>query len=264
MKFQHYTVKGNDFVFVNFADLHWGHKNVDKPMIESVIKWIKTHKCYWLGGGDYGDSIIPNDRRFDWRSLDEEYKTPQLQYEKIERLFKPIAKKCLGVLDGNHDIHHWKQHQHNYVEELAKRLNVPYLTISAYLRLYFEQHDANFNIYAHHGWTGARTAGGRINRIYDLYNTFPMLDLYIMNHIHALGMDEKKTSLYIGKDNKIHDKISHFLFGGSFLRGYVVNQVSYVEEKTYVPTTLGSPVLKITPKQGKHAVNFLIEYKEIR
>jgi predicted MPP superfamily phosphohydrolase len=52
--------------------------------------------------------------------------------------------------------------------------------------------------------------------------------------------------------------------GGSFLRGYQLNQTSYVEEKTYVPTTLGSPILHITPQSGKHGVNFKIVYEEIR
>jgi len=264
MKYQHFTVLDNSITFVNFADLHWGHINCDKEIVNNVVDYIKKTDCYWLGGGDYGDSIVPNDWRFDYRSLDDEYKTPQQQYAKMEEMMKPIAKKCLGLLDGNHDIIHWKKHTHNYVEELTSRIGVPYLTIDAYLRLHFKKLNVDFNIYAHHGWTGARTSGGRINRIFDLYNIFPMLDLYIMNHIHALGQVEKKTSLYIGEDGEIHDKISYFLFGGSYLRGYVLDHISYVEEKTYIPTTLGAPVLKITPIRGKYGVNFDIEYKEIR
>lgn len=264
MRYQKYEVNSNGITFVNFADLHLGHQSCDKSMIVHVIDFIKKHKCYWLGGGDYGNAIIPQDWRFDWRTVDDEFKTPQSQYRAVEKMFKPITSKCLGLLDGNHDIVHWKKHSHNYVEELAERLNVPYLTISAYLRIHFNKFDTDLNIYAHHGWTGARTSGGRINRIFDLYNIYPMLDLYIMNHIHALGQVEKKTSLFIDDEGNIRDKISYFLFGGSFLRGYVKDQISYVEEKTYIPTTLGSPVLKIRPKQGKHGVNFDIEYKEIR
>lgn len=287
MKFHEYRlINKKSIELVNLADIHLGHTCCDQQMLQNVIDFIQKNNCFWIGGGDYGDAIIPTDTRFDYRSIDENLKTPQLQYAKMEELLKPISKKCLGLLDGNHDIIHWKTHQHNYVEELARRLNIPYLTISAYLRLQFDMVEktdpeenvqkgkcrdacmlapfAAFNIYTHHGWTTGRTAGARVNRISDLFNIFPMLDLYIMNHVHALGLIEKKTSLYIGNDNTIHDKISHFLYGGSFLKGYVLDQVSYVEEKTYIPTTLGSPVLKITPVKGKHGVNFQIEYKEVR
>jgi len=265
MRIQKLIVKKDKITLVALGDIHFGHRNCDKEMLKNVLAFIRRRKnCYWIGGGDYGDAIIPTDRRFDYRSLDEEYKTPQLQYNRIEELFTPISDKCLGLLDGNHDIIHWKKHAHNYVEELADRIGVPYLTISSYLRFHFEKHDANFDMYAHHGWTGARTKGGKIARVYDLEATFPFADLYLMFHMHDLGWADKKAKLYVDEDEEIRDKISWFLMGGSFLRGYVKNQVSYVEERTYRPTLLGSPVLTIHPVRGKETVSFNVRYEEIR
>lgn len=264
MRIQKYIIKKDKLIFVPFGDQHFGHVNCDKQMIKNVIKFIKTNDCVWLGGGDYADAIIPTDRRFDYRSIDEQYKTPQLQYNKIGELLKPIANKCLGLLDGNHDIIHWKRQAHNYVMELANRLNVPYLTIDAFLRFYFEKYKTNFDVYTHHGWTGARTKGGKIARIYDLEQIYPMLDMYLMFHIHDLGIVDKKANLYINGDLIIRDKTSLFVMGGSFLRGYVKDKVSYVEEKTYRPSILGSPVITIIPRKGKGTVNFDIEYKEVR
>ena len=264
VQYQDFVFKGKELTLVNIADVHFGNLNCDVDMVEHVIKYIKDHDCVWIGGGDYSDAIVPNDKRFDYSTINPKFQTPQLQYREVQNWFKPIANKCLGLLDGNHDIIHWKKNVHNYVWEMCENLSVPYLTIDAYIRLHFEKMNTDFNIYEHHGWTGSRTAGSRVMRLADLYNVFPMLNLYIMNHVHALGLVEKKTSLYIGEDHQIHDKISHFLFGGSFLRGYQLNQTSYVEEKTYVPTTLGSPILHITPQSGKHGVNFKIVYEEIR
>jgi hypothetical protein len=63
---------------------------------------------------------------------------------------------------------------------------------------------------------------------------------------------------------EIRDKLQHFVFAGSFLKGYVKNQVSYVEEKTYRPTILGSPILTVMPHVGKETVSFDIDYKEVR
>jgi len=264
MRVQKYIVKKPELTLVGFGDLHFGHKNCDKQMINNVVNYVKKNKCYWLGGGDYGDAIIPTDRRFDYRSLDEQYKTPQQQYNYIEQLFTPITKKCLGLLDGNHDIIHWKKHAHNYVEELAYRLGVPYLTISSYLRFTFPKYKADFDVYTHHGWTGARTKGGKINRIYDLGAVFPMADLYLMFHLHDIGIADKQAKLYVDDQEEIRDKMSWYVFGGGFLRGYVKDQVSYVEERTYRPTVLGSPVITIKPRKGKKTISFDVEYKEIR
>lgn len=264
MRIQKLVVKKPKLTIVGFGDLHFGHRNCDKDMIRNVIDYIKRNDCYWLGGGDYGDAIIPTDRRFDFRSLDEEYKTPQLQYNRIEEMFNPIADKCLGLLDGNHDIIHWKKHAHNYVEELAERIGTEYLTISSYLRFHFEEFDANFDMYAHHGWTGARTKGGKIARIYDLEAIFPFADMYMMFHMHDLGIVDKKAKLWVDENEEIRDKLSWFVCGGAFLRGYVPDQVSYVEERTYRPGVLGSPILTIQPKRGKSGVSFDVKYEEIR
>jgi hypothetical protein len=43
----------------------------------------------------------------------------------------------------------------------------------------------------------------------------------------------------------IVQKKENFVFTGSFLKGYVDGNVSYVERKTYAPTALGSPKIKI-------------------
>lgn len=264
MRISEYEIEGNSLTIVNLSDLHLGHSNCDKYMIQNVIEYIRKNKYWWLGGGDYGDAIIPNDPRFDYQSIDATCQTPQEQYGLLESMFEPIANKCLGLLDGNHDIIHWKKHCHNYVEDLANRLGVIYLTIDAYLRFYFTKSNTNFDIYAHHGWTGSRTKAGVINRIYDLANIFPWADLYIMNHVHHLGPADKRASLFVDDEGEIRDKLQWFYFGGSFLRGYMKDHVSYVEEKTYRPSILGSPVLTVIPKEGKHTVSFEIYYKEIR
>jgi len=266
MKYSKIEVKAKELVLVNISDIHLGNINCDKSMLKNVIDYIQKTNCYWLGGGDYGECITNSDPRFNYDSQDPEFKTPQDQFNAIEEMFRPISNKCLGLIDGNHDYNLWKRHNYNFVQQLSRNLGTEYLTMDAYVRLHFNEfrgEKGNFNIYTHHGWSGARTAGARVNRVFDLYAIFPMLDLYIMGHMHALGLIEKKTSLYID-GGMIHDKISHFLYGGSFLRGYTLGPMAYVEEKTYQPTTLGSPVLKIIPVMGKYTVNFKIEYSEVR
>lgn len=264
MKILRVPIKGKKLELIGLGDIHLGHRNVDWNALENVIEYIRTHNCRWIGGGDYGDAIIAKDKRFDFRSLDIRYATPQKQYKKIYQLFYPIRKKCIGLIEGNHDIIHWKKHSHSYVEELAEDLEVSYLQMSSYIRLHFEDLDADFNIYVHHGWTGARTKGGKISRIYDLGHIFPMIDLYMMFHIHDLGLADKMANLFVDETLEIRDRIASYVFGGSFLKGYVKDQTSYVEERTYRPSILGSPVITIIPKKGKATTSFDIREKDIR
>ena len=264
MRVVRYIVKKPELKIVPLGDIHLGHVSCDKRILANVLQYIKDHDVYWVGGGDYGDAIIPTDKRFDYRSIDSKFKTPQEQYSKIEQLFAPIADKCVGLLDGNHDIIHWKRHTHNYVKEMAERLGVPYLTIDAYLRFKFSKYNASFDVYTHHGWSGARTKGGRIARIYDLEAIFPWASMYLMFHMHDLGLADKKASLYVDDDMEIRDKIKWFVFGGNFLRGYQKDTISYVEEKTYRPSLLGSPLITIKPRKGKKTISFDVKYEEIR
>jgi hypothetical protein len=122
----------------------------------------------------------------------------------------------------------------------------------------------NFDVYMHHGWTAARTKGAKINHIYDLANIFPYANLYLMGHVHQLGIADKKASLYVDSKLEIRDHLQWFVFAGSFLRGYVKDQTSYIEEKTYPPTLLGSPILTVAPRKGKETVSFDIDYREVR
>jgi len=240
------------FKLVPFGDLHFGHPNCDVDLIERTRNYIlETENCFWIGMGDYCDAISPKDKRFNFHSVNLKYATPDVQYRWVRSLFDPIKDKCIGLLDGNHDLLHWKAHAHNYVDSLAYDLGVPYLTIDAYIRLVFKRktedssRSNSFNIYAHHGWTASRTSGGKVNRIEDLASIFPGLELYLMGHTHARGETPPKTHLFVNKNLDVVDHEMRFLFTGAFLRAYVDGHASYIEEKTYKPQPLGTSVVEI-------------------
>ena len=237
---------------VALGDLHVGHRNVDYDTLERVIEYIKdTPNCLWLGMGDYADCVTFKDKRFDLNAVDPTCMTPDLQYRRVKQLFEPIKDKCLGLLDGNHDYLFWRRYQHNYVDWLAYELGVPYLTMDAYIRFSFVRKSGRtpkirqVNIYAHHGWTGARTVGGKINRIQDLAKIFPNLDIYLMGHVHLLGQAPPQVQLSVDNNLNVVEHVERFVFTGGFLRGYMPDAVSYIETKTLTPASLGSPLIKI-------------------
>ena len=248
----------NEWQLVPIGDIHLGHKNVDLDLLKKIIKYVEeTDRCYWIGMGDYCDAITAKDRRYDLNSIDPRFPTPDKQYRAIREMFEPIKDKCIGLLDGNHDYLHWREHNHNYVDDLAYDLGVAYLTMDAYVRLVFVRKSGKkpkqnrLDIYAHHGWTGARTLGGRINRITDLANIFPNLPLYLMGHVHLLGAVPPRIQLSVDNRLNVVEQRQYFVFTGSFLKGYMPDAMSYVEMKTYVPTTLGSPIITIRIDDAK-------------
>lgn len=253
-------VEGDEFNFVPFGDLHLGNVNCDYERIDKVVGIIKKRQYFWLGMGDYGDAIIPNDPRFTLEVLDRKYQTPQDQYKRFEEIANEISGKCLGLLEGNHERVHAKHHSHNYLKDVCEDLKVDYLSMDAVVRINFKDYSRSvYDVYAHHGWTGARTKGGRINRIHDLDKIFPFFDLYLMGHVHDLGPADSVANLFVDDELEIREKISRFVNTGSYLKTYVKGIVSYAEEKTYPPALLGSPLIKIKPRFGKATMSWNVE-----
>ncbi len=237
---------------IPFGDIHFGHANCDLDLMQKTRDYIQSDpRRLWLGMGDYCDAITAKDKRFDPHSVDQNYPTPDVQYRAIKDLFYPIRGQCLGLLDGNHDYSHWLFHNHNYVDQLAYELDVKYLTIDAYIRLVFQRNSGKqpkqnqFNIYAHHGYTSARTSGAKVNRIQDLAQIFPNMNLYLMGHVHLSREAPPQTQLYADQKMNIIHHEERFVFTGSYLRGFMPGAASYVEARGYTPTSLGSPVIKI-------------------
>lgn len=250
---------------VFLGDIHLGHKNVDKNYLDSTVNYIKSNpRCFWIGMGDYMDSITVTDKRFDWDNTDLEFKTPNEQYTGLIKIFNPIANKCIGLLTGNHEYTLYQnQKGFDYVNGLCaatstKEYQVPYATYDAVFILDLQREktyndklaNKTIKIYAHHGWTSSRYEGGIATRLSEMINIFPGMDVYAMGHIHRLGAMPLMQQLEIAKVNGKDDIISRNIYRiltGSYLKGYEPDRTSYIEMKTYPPAGIGSTLLKIQP-----------------
>jgi len=242
----------NSIFLVPFGDLHVGHKACDLDAIYKTRDFILEHdRTYWIGMGDYAEVITARDLRHDYQALDVERSTPDKQFRFIEELFRPIKDKCIGLLDGNHEYKYWMLNNHNYTDQLAYNLGVPYLTYCAYIRLIFKRRTSTsskgniFNIYAHHGSTGARSDPWKVRVIQDMANHFPNLNLYLMGHVHKRGEAPPQVQLYVDKGLRIREREQRFVFTGSYLKSYEEGTSTYASRKGYKPSSLGSPIIEI-------------------
>jgi len=245
------------WVLVGLGDIHRGHIFLDEDLFYRHLNFIEeTPNCRVIMMGDYGDCINAKDPRHDYNVLDFQYATPDKQYAKVTEDLERIKDKIVVMLDGNHDYGFWRRHNHNFVSRMAYDLGVPYAGVSAYVRLRFlrgsksKKHKTQiFNIYAHHGWTAARTDAYKVKVIQDLSTIFPMLNLYLMGHVHRRGEALPTTKLFVDRGGNIREWIEKYVFTGSYIKGYEKGVGSYVEARAYRPTDLGSPIIEIRPNR---------------
>jgi len=243
---------------VPLGDIHRGHRNFDENRFYKTIDFIKNEPhAIVIGMGDYADCIDPKDRRHDYNAMDLRFPSPDDQYKQVTADLIPIKDKIVCLLDGNHDYSFWQRHNHNYVDPLANVLGTEYAGISAYVRLRLKRVSSNgdklgtnvLNIFAHHGWGGARTDSYKVKCIQDLSAIFPGLHLYLMGHVHQIGEAPATVHLFVDESQKIREWTQKYVFTGSYIKGYESGVGSYVEAKGYHPTSLGSPIIEVHPNR---------------
>lgn len=241
-----------EILFVPLGDIHAGNKNCDYQKFEEYVNWIKaTPNIYWLGMGDYADCILAGDeKRFDFDALDPNLPTPDEQYAYIEKVFRPIKDRCLGLLLGNHDFELQRRHAHRYVaNDLCQRLELPFLGFNAYIRLHFTRKGKNgqtIDICATHGSTNARTPGGKINPLMHWASGF-QADIYCYAHTHDKYVHERPYYA-LSTNMTMVERKQVFVLTGGFLEGYKLGTLSYVERKNLSPSKLGIVKISIWPE----------------
>lgn len=242
---------------IAFGDIHMGNRSFDEDKYYKTIDFIKKEPhTIVIGMGDYAECINAKDKRHDYNAMDFKHIDPDSQYAQITKDFMPIKDKIAVLLDGNHDYAFWQRHNHNYVDTMAHDLGVPYGGISSYLRFSIKRKSSKggaayrqLNIYAHHGWTGARTDAYKVKVIQDLSQIFPGLHLYLMGHVHQLGEAPATVSLFVDEAGSIREWTQKYVLTGSYIKGYEEGIGSYTEARGYRPTSLGSPIIEIKPNE---------------
>jgi len=130
--------------------------------------------------------------------MDDPDNIARLQEEKYCQIYRPIAKKCIGLVSGNHEDS-IKKHSHiNVHKNICDALSVPNLGSSAFIRLRFERentgHRQNFDIYVAHGAGWAITKGAKLNRLERVMDNFEA-------DIYCFPSDEK---VWLGNGNRLN------------------------------------------------------------
>jgi hypothetical protein len=260
---RHFTLKnwkyGRTLNLVPFGDIHRDSPSfAEEAWAKSKARWKKLAAegdALFLGMGDYLDSYSTSERMVICDSRLHESTISNLEKnarDKVGCLSKELTfmrGHLLGVLGGNH----YPQFSDgtNGDQLLANNLSTKYLGACCAIRVCFEYHGrrASFDIFAHHGKGGGMTAGGRLNAVEKLEKVCDA-DIFLMGDNHARGC------IPTGERLRLVDTIGGLIVKakptwigrtGSFLRGYVEGQASYVVDAALPPANLGHIEFQITP-----------------
>lgn len=180
---------------------------------------------------------------------------PKAQINRFVDYFKPIAKKCLGAIEGNHESAIKKHSDRDVYTEINNDLLLDrkaVLGTSGLVRLQFMLYgkvEWSLDLFLHHGsGGGGRKSGGALSRLEEL-------PLAINADIFAIGHTHKKFAkiqerVTVNNKNKLTHKPIILINTGAFSRGITDNESGgYAERSLMYPQALGPVELLIYPEK---------------
>lgn len=261
------TSRKEEFKIIPIGDVHLGARACDEELFEKVIKRVEQEEnTYWLGMGDMCDFINRKDPRYtphvhpDW--LIGEVDLAKAQKERFLEITKPIAHKCLCLLEGNHETAILKHFERDIYSEIVTGMKdnggfepETQLAMGYYgwLILNFdretkgENHNPTtrivFNL--HHGFVGGKLAGAKALNMQRWLWTHDA-DLVIFGHSHNTGMQIEAVE-YLDSHGNFRIQQRRGAYGGTFLRSHIEESTTYSEVKGYFPLPMSGIEINVRP-----------------
>lgn len=262
------------FTIADIGDVHIGAAACDEKRLRDKVDRIAgDERCYWIGLGDYCDFINRSDPRFSpgslakWITMADLADLAAAQRDRFLDIVKPIAGKCLALVEGNHETAITKHYERGIYSEIVTaikqfaghpddyKLGVGY---NGWLILNFYRspkgkrlaQSSKISINLHHGFGGGKLAGGKaLNLERWLWNH--ECDIAILGHTHNTMTITGARESVVGKT--VQHKKMLGVIGGTFLGSFNQDGPStYSEVNGYFPLPLTSVEIGLRP----HAKDF--------
>jgi hypothetical protein len=226
------------------SDLHVGAAEFDEKYLAALLKWVKdTPNCYLMLNGDLGN-IATKDSKSD---VYEDRLTPHQQVKKLKGYFSDLKDRVLGLTEGNHEHRIRQATSIDICEDLAEYLGCPYgregLLMQIRLGKGKNGKPVSYLTYTTHGWSMARSAGGKVNMAVSLASVV-LADLYIAGHTHTKYLFEKSFLVPDEQNGQVIVKKQLFASSGS-----VLDYGGYAVAKGYPPGAKGIPRIRLDGKR---------------
>lgn len=257
------------FHIIPIGDVHMGALACDENLLRQTIKRIEeNNNFYWIGMGDYCEFIPVGDRkRFDPKSLAKWISVSDLgdisakQRDRFLDAVSPIANKCLGLVEGNHERTVKKYYERDIFSEILCEIKKKgkfdsdeKLSLGGYgwIQLAFyrnkdgKRRNGNLiKINAHHGFVGGKLAGAKALNMQRWLWTHDA-DIVLFGHSHNNGV-QSEAVMYTDRNCNIKEKIRKGAYCGTFLKRGIEGANTYSEIGGYFPLPTSGIEIILTP-----------------
>lgn len=230
--------RSDEFRIVPIGDVHIGAGACDEDRLKRVVKRVESEpNTYWLGMGDFADFVLRSDaKRFDPTTLADWVETRHLadlaryQVDRFVEFVTPIAGKCLGLVQGNHEQNITKYYERdvyleivNKIKDLGKQEKLAlgyegFLVLTFFRSAEGKRSGASaITIYAHHGSGGGKKEGSKANNLQETLWTIDC-DIVLFGHTHNTQTQVQQVLGVVG--NRVVDRVRYGAFCGSYLKSY--------------------------------------------
>ena len=249
------------------GDIHIGAQACEEDKFRAVVSEIEEDdNCYWVGLGDYCDFINISDPRFSvasqapWIKLRHLGDLAAAQRDRFLDIVTPIAGKCLGLVQGNHELVIQRHYERDIYGEIVagvkkaadlkpdRKLGFGYagwLVLNFYRGKTTRSAATKITISLHHGFVGGKLKGAKaLNMQRWLWSHD--CDIAIFGHSHNTDIQTEAVR-QVDRAGNLGAKIKLGCYAGTFLRGVVEEASTYVEVKGYFPQPTGGVVIHLRP-----------------
>jgi hypothetical protein len=261
--------EGQVFPFFFWGDDHLGNANCAKLALQRDSHIIaNTEDAMWFGMGDFGDYIAENDRRYKKEHLDREVvgTTGSIidnTVLSIAAFKEDTIRRCVGVVDGNHErVANEKNNNTNVTVRWLHELDAHqhYCGSSALLRVMFEDsngHTSWCGINVHHGKRIAKSKSTLLNAYIAKLKYWPDTHVIARGHCHFNGYDQE-SRVHVNKTwDTLKEEIVFACLTGGYLKGYMEDGGSYVEDMDLDPMDIGFQRMNLMPSRYGMKIQFV-------
>lgn len=209
-----------------FVCLHVGSEQCDMKFIKENIKRLKDDpNGRGVLLGDSGECVILGSKGDIYKQL----LNPQQQQDVVVEIFESVRNKLLFSVTGNHGRRIFKATGLDFDANLAHRLGIPYMGVSAFCNIVVNR--SSYDTFWHHGADSGTNMQSKITKA-EKFNEYIDADALFTAHSHACIELHPKALLSVDNQNcKVKTKLR---------RGYVCgsaydSRTGYAEEKAYSP-----------------------------
>ena len=260
-----------------YGDIHSGTRSSHRKGVSELVdiinppyQEVKTN--YAIDHGDIAETISRSDKRFD---PEFHYLSVREQEDECVAIRKPLGKKLICLLDGNHTFKMSDTYGNagGFTRKVAERLSVGYGSFTTKIEFYDKNQNLMFKSFHAHG-SGSinsaaddsirRWANMKIALKRKLSKKAGDCILMCMGHTHKIITVKPQSELYLVNDGDkviqkytrspnfhptgfIHPDHRYYVNTGSLYKLYSddPNAASYAERAFYDPLELGFVVMRV-------------------